>query len=43
MVTVLDKDMGVLCELDERAILSGMMQKGTHVTLGSLYRHKGEM
>ncbi len=37
VVTVLDKDMGVLCELDERQILRGIMQKGTHVTLRNLY------
>ena len=40
IVTVLDKDMGVLGELNEREILGGMMHKGTHITLGSLYRHK---
>jgi stage IV sporulation protein FB len=40
IVTVLDKDMGVMGELDEREILGGMLQKGTHVTLGSLYRQK---
>ncbi len=43
IVTVLDKDMDVLGELNEREILSGMLQKGTHVTLGSLYRQKGEV
>ena len=43
IVTVLDKDMGVLGELSERDILGGMMQKGTHITLGSLYRQKGEV
>lgn len=36
VVTVLDKDMGVLCELDERQILDGIMQKGTHATLYSI-------
>lgn len=40
IVTVLDKDLGVLGELDERQILSGMMEKGTQVTLGSIYRLK---
>ena len=43
IVTVLDKDMDVLGELNEREILGGMMQKGTHITLGSLYRQKGEV
>jgi stage IV sporulation protein FB len=37
IVTVLDKDMGVLGELDERQILDGMMEKGTHATLWSIY------
>ncbi len=40
IVTVLDKDLGVIGELDERQILSGMMEKGTQVTLGSIYRLK---
>ncbi len=40
IVTVLDKELGVLGELDERQILSGMMEKGTQVTLGSIYRLK---
>ncbi len=40
IVTVLDKDLGVLGELDERQILDGMMEKGTQVTLGSIYRYK---
>jgi stage IV sporulation protein FB len=40
IVTVLDKDLGVLGELDERQILDGMMEKGTQVTLGSIYRLK---
>lgn len=39
IVTVLDNDMGVLGELDERQILDGMMQKGTHATLLSIYKH----
>ena len=43
IVTVLDKDMGVLGELNEREILGGMLQKGTHITLGSLYRQKSEV
>lgn len=43
IVTVLDKDMGVLGELSERDILGGMVQKGTHVTLGNLYRQKSEI
>ena len=38
MVTVLDKDLGVLGELDERQILDGMIEKGTQVTLGSIYK-----
>lgn len=38
IVTVLDPHMGVLCELDERQILDGMMQKGTHATLLSVHR-----
>ena len=38
IVTVLDKDMGVLCELDEREILDGMMQKGAHASLFSIRR-----
>ncbi len=37
IVTVLDKDMGVLGELDERQILDGMMEKGTQATLLSIY------
>ncbi len=41
IVTVLDKDMGVLGELNEREVLDGMMNKGTHITLGSLCRQKG--
>jgi stage IV sporulation protein FB len=40
IVTVLDKDLGILGELDERQILDGMMEKGTQVTLGSIYRLK---
>lgn len=40
IVTVLDKDLGVLGELDERQILSGMLEKGTQVTLGSIFRDK---
>ncbi len=40
IVTVLDKDLGILGELDERQILDGMMQKGTQVTLGRIYRLK---
>ena len=40
IVTVLDKDMGVLCELDERQILDGMMQKGTQTTLFSIYARR---
>jgi stage IV sporulation protein FB len=40
IVTVLDADMGVVGELSERDILGGMLQKGTQVTLGSLYRQK---
>ncbi len=43
IVTVLDKNMGVLGELSEREILGGMMQKGTQITLGSLYRQKSEV
>lgn len=38
MVTVLDKDLGVMGELDERQILDGMIEKGTQVTLGSIYK-----
>jgi stage IV sporulation protein FB len=37
IVTVLDKNMGVVGELDERQILDGMMEKGTHATLWSIY------
>lgn len=37
IVTVLDKDLGVLGELDEREILDGMMEKGVHATLWSIY------
>jgi stage IV sporulation protein FB len=40
IVTVLDSNMDVLGELSERDILGGMLQKGTNVTLGSLYRQK---
>lgn len=40
IVTILSQDLGVIGELDERAILCGMMEKGTQVTLGSLYRLK---
>ena len=40
IVTVLDKDLGVIGELSEQQILGGMMQKGTQVTLGSLWRSK---
>ncbi len=40
IVTVLNKDMGVVGELDERQILSGMMQKGASTTLWKLY-HSG--
>ncbi len=40
VVTVLDKDLGVIGELDEKEILAGMMEKGTQVTLGSIYRLK---
>lgn len=36
IVTVLNKDMGVLCELSEQQVLDGMLQHGTQVTLGSL-------
>jgi stage IV sporulation protein FB len=36
IVTVLDKNMGVVGELDERQILDGMMEKGTHATLWSI-------
>lgn len=39
IVTVLDKNMGVVCELDERQILDGMMEKGTHATLWSIYNN----
>lgn len=39
-VTVLRADMGVLGELDEREVLSGMMRMGTSATLGSLCRQK---
>lgn len=39
IVTVLDKDMGILGELDERQILDGMMEKGTHATLWSIYNN----
>lgn len=38
IVTVLDKDLGIMGELDERQILDGMLKKGTQVTLGSVYR-----
>lgn len=38
VVTVLDKDLGVIGELSEQQILGGMMQKGAQVTLGSLWR-----
>lgn len=37
IVTVLDKDLGVLGELDERQILDGMMEKGVHATLWGIY------
>ena len=37
IVTVLDKELGVLGELDERQILEGMMEKGVHATLWSIY------
>ncbi len=40
VVTVLRGDMGVLAELDEREILSGMMRVGTGATLGSLCRRR---
>lgn len=40
IVTVLDKDMGVVGELDERQILDGMMEKGTVATLWSIYKDK---
>jgi len=40
VVTVLRGDMGVLAELDEREILSGMMRVGTGATLGSLCRQR---
>ena len=40
IVTVLRGDMGVLSELDEREVLSGMMRAGTGATLGSLCRSK---
>lgn len=39
IVTVLDKDMGVLGELDERQVLNGMMEKGTYATLYSVYKN----
>jgi stage IV sporulation protein FB len=39
IVSVLDKNMGVVCELDERQILDGMMEKGTHATLWSIHSH----
>lgn len=42
IVTVLRSDMGVLGELDEREVLSGMMRVGTGATLGSLCRRRGE-
>ncbi len=38
IVTVLDKDMGIMGELDERRILGGMMEKGVHATLWSIYK-----
>ena len=38
IVTVLNKDMGVLCELSEQQVLDGMMQRGTQVTLATLCR-----
>ncbi len=38
IVTVLDKDMGILGELDEKQILGGMMEKGVHATLWSIYK-----
>ena len=39
IVTVLDKDMGVLGELDERQILDGMMQQRyAGATLWSIYK-----
>lgn len=38
VVTVLDREMGVMCELDERAVLNGIMEKGTGATLGSICR-----
>ncbi len=41
IITVLRGDMGVLGELDEREVLSGMMRVGTGATLGSLCRQKG--
>ncbi|MGI5849099.1 MAG: M50 family metallopeptidase [Christensenellales bacterium] len=40
IVTVLDNDMGVLGELDERQILDGMMEKGTHATLWSIFNQQ---
>ena len=40
VVTVLRSDMGVMGELDEREVLSGMMRVGTGATLGSLCRQK---
>jgi hypothetical protein len=40
VVTVLRGDMGVMAELDEREILSGMMHAGTGATLGSLCRNR---
>ncbi|MDD5017570.1 MAG: M50 family metallopeptidase [Eubacteriales bacterium] len=40
IVTVLDNNMGVVGELDERRILDGMMQKGTHATLRSIYMQR---
>ena len=38
IVTVLNKDMGVIGELDERQVIDGMMEKGTHATLFSIYK-----
>jgi len=40
IVTVLDKDMGVLGELDERRILDAMMEKGANVTLRGICNGK---
>lgn len=38
IVTVLDKNLGVVHDLSEQQILDGMMQYGSQVTLGSLCR-----